>query len=168
MSDATSDLDALLPDVLTGLLGELLDGPPPEYCFVLNQGDKGLVGSLMRLSAADASARPNGRSSVAAHVHHLRYGFELLSRWLAGDRDAFANANFASSWEEQQVSDDQWRELREGLEFDIRRWMKLLRGGDAWSFMTLSGAIGIMVHLAYHLGSIRQIAAAAAGPSAND
>lgn len=168
MADATPNLDAMLGDVLTGLLGELLDGPPPEYCFVLNQGDKGLVGSLSRLGAADASARPNDRSSVAAHVQHLRYGFELLTRWLAGDKKAFANANFAASWEHQQVTDAEWRELRDGLELDVRRWMKLLRGADEWSFMTLSGAIGIMVHLAYHLGAIRQIAAAAAGPSAND
>lgn len=165
---ALQPLDTLLPEVLHGLLSELLDGPPRDMCFVLNHGDKGLVGSLASLSAADASARPGGRSSVAAHVHHLRHGFELLHKWLAGDEQAFDNANFAASWEQQQVSDAEWRTLREGLEREVRTWLAVVRKADDWTYLTLSGAIGIMVHMAYHLGAIRQIATAAAGPSAND
>jgi hypothetical protein len=163
-----AELDHLLPEVLRGLLSELLDGPPPGICFVLNQGDTGLIGSLARLSAEDASARPGGRSSVAAHVNHVHYGFELLQRWLAGDQQAFANANFAASWGRQQVSEAEWRDMREGLERDVRAWLDVLRLPTEWTHVTLSGAIGIMVHLAYHLGAIRQIAAAAAGPPAHD
>ena len=69
------------------LLRELLYGPPKEFAFVLNPGDAGLLASLDKLSAEQASARPDGRSSIAAHVDHLHYGLSLLNRWLAATED---------------------------------------------------------------------------------
>lgn len=58
---------------------EIVQGPPGDFAFVLNPSDPGLLRSLARLSAADASyVPPNRGSSVAAHVDHLRYGIELL------------------------------------------------------------------------------------------
>jgi len=42
---------------LTTLLRELMDGPPSDTCFVLNPGDKGLIGAMKALSGEQASAR---------------------------------------------------------------------------------------------------------------
>ena len=77
-----------LPRVLVALLSEALYGPRGD-AFFLNSGDRGLLASLDALSAETASARPGGRSSVASHVEHLRYGLELLNR-AAAARDAWA------------------------------------------------------------------------------
>ena len=113
---------ALFREALAGLLRELVDGPPGDVAFIVNQGDPGILASLARLSAADVSARPGGRSSVAAHVHHLHYGFSLLNRWARGE-NPFADANWAASWRMQQVTDDQWRELRAALDREVHSWM---------------------------------------------
>ena len=78
-------LDAVLRETLAGLLRELVDGPPGSFAYVLNPGDRGLLASLDELSAEAASAQPGGRSSIAAHVDHLRYGLELLNRWARGE-----------------------------------------------------------------------------------
>ena len=43
---------------LVKLLSELLDGPASDASWVLNPGDAGLLASLDRLSAAQASAIP--------------------------------------------------------------------------------------------------------------
>ena len=161
------ELDALLRDVMAGLLRELFDGPPSDMAFVVNPGDRGLSGSLAGLSAAEASARPAGRSSVAAHTHHLRYGFELLNRWLRGE-NPFAEATYAASWGHQHVSDEEWSELRAALTREVRAWMTVLSAPREWDAMTLSGAIGSVAHLAYHVGAIRQLVPAAAGPRASD
>lgn len=158
----------LLHGVLRDLLRELFDGPPGEMAFVVNPGDPGLSGSLARLSATDASARPAGRSSVAAHVQHLRYGFELLNRWIRGDDNAFADANYSRSWGLQEVGDDEWRALRDALELEIRNWMAALEEARDWNAVSLGGTIGGVAHLAYHLGAIRQLVAAASGPAARD
>src|SRR5919106_106869 len=100
-------MDELIRRSLVTLLRELLDGPSKNAAFVLNRGDRGLLASLDALPADAASARPGGRSSVAAHVDHLRYGFELLNRWARGE-NPWADATYAKSWGQQQVSDAEW------------------------------------------------------------
>jgi hypothetical protein len=149
------------------LLRELLDGPSEKAAFVLNPGDRGLLASLDALSATAASARPGGRSSVAAHADHLRYGFELLNRWARGE-DPWADANYAASWNRQQVSAQQWRVLRTALADEARAWVKASGERRNWDHVTLAGALASAVHLGYHLGAIRQIQRSASGPPAKD
>jgi hypothetical protein len=150
------------------LLREVLYGPPKEFAFVLNPGDAGLLASLDKLSAEQASARPEGRSSIAAHVDHLAYGFSLLNRWIAGDKDAFSGSDYAESWTRQVVTDEAWRALRKRLAEEAGAWVNAAGTPREWDAMTLNGAIGSIVHLAYHAGAIRQIDAAARGPRATD
>jgi hypothetical protein len=149
------------------LLREVLDGPSPEAAFVLNRGDRGLLASLEALSSETASARPGGRSSVAAHVDHLRYGFHLLNRWATGE-DPWHDADYAASWRRQQVDEVQWRDLRTALAGEARGWAAAASQPRDWSQEDWSNALSSVVHLAYHLGAIRQIADAASGPSAAD
>jgi hypothetical protein len=150
------------------LLRELLYGPPKEFAFVLNPGDAGLLASLDKLSADQASARPQGRSSIAAHVDHLAYSFALLNRWLAGDKDAFSGTDYADSWKRQTVDDEGWRALRKKLAVEAAAWVEAAGTPRPWDVDTLNGAFGSIVHLAYHTGAIRQIDAAAHGPRATD
>ena len=151
---------------IVDLLHELLDGPG-RVGFVLNPGDAGLLASLRALTAKDASARPGGRSSVAAHVDHLRYGFELLNRSAAGE-DPWAGADYSASWRKQEVGDAEWRALLDSLESEARAWITALNRLQNASALEWTTAVSSAVHLAYHAGAIRQIAASAAGPRARD
>jgi hypothetical protein len=162
------ELTALLPQVLTSLFREVVDGPSGDMAFIVNPGDHGLVGSLAALSAQEASARIGGRSSVAAHVQHLRYGLTLLNRWADGDQNAFADASFAESWRHQQVDEAQWRTLRQAFQDEARNWVARLEAPRAWDPVTLSGFVSSVAHTAYHMGAIRQLVPAAAGPAAKD
>jgi hypothetical protein len=156
-----------LHDSLEALLQELLDGPSATASFVLNPGDRGLLASLDALTAEAVSAQPGGRASVAAHVDHLRYGFELLNRWARGE-NPWSDANYAASWERQSVDDEQWRALRIALAGEARKWQTAIRAPRVWDDVTMKGALASVVHLAYHLGAIRQIERAASGPPAKD
>src|ERR1044071_6006252 len=98
------ELDALLPQVLTSLFREIVDGPPGDMAFVVDPNDRGLIRSLAALPAEKASARRDGRPSIAGHVQHLRFGLTLLNKWAAGDQNAFAEATFSESWSHQSVS----------------------------------------------------------------
>ena len=65
---------------MTTLLREILDGSSEGAGWVLNPRDPGLLGSLARVSASDASAvPPGGSSSTASHAEHLRYSLSLLN-----------------------------------------------------------------------------------------
>ena len=156
------DLNTLLTDALRNLLTELAVGPPGKSAYVLNPGDRGLLESLSALSAAQASARPQGRSSIASHVHHLHYGFTLANRRARGE-DPYTDANWSQSWRQQVVDDGEWARLVTALGDEIKKWREAISPRD-WDPVVLTGTIASIAHLAYHLGAIRQLNAATAGP----
>ena len=161
---ANGSAEARLKQVLVTLLSEALYGPRGD-AFFLNSGDCGLIASLDLLSADTASARPGGRSSVASHVEHLRYGFELLNREAKGER-LWAVANWADAWTRQTVTEDEWRRLRVDLARETQAWLEVMKQPPAWDDVGLGSAVGSIPHLTYHLGAIRQLAQAASGPPA--
>jgi DinB superfamily len=153
-----------LTGMLATLLGELVDGPPAAEAYVLNREDAGLLRSLDRLTAADASAAVQGGASIAAHVDHLRYGLSLMNRWSEGE-NPFDTADWSASWRRTSVSDPEWQELRTGLAKESHRWLDAVRTAREVSVTELNGIVGSIVHFAYHLGAIRQINRAARGPA---
>jgi hypothetical protein len=147
------------------LLSELLDGPPREAAYVLNPGDRGLLASLDLLSADAASARPGGRASIAAHLAHLHYGFQLLNRWAQGE-DPWPDADWAASWQRQHVSAREWADLRAAFASEARAWQVVLREHRPWDVSAMTVALANTVHLAYHVGAMRQVDHALSGPVA--
>jgi hypothetical protein len=145
------------------LLAELLDGPSAD-AYMLNRGDVGLLRSLDRLSAPDASATTGGGASIAAHVDHLHYGLALLNRWSAGE-NPFKTADWGRSWERTTVSEPEWRELRAALTVEARRWLSAIEARREAPGDGMKVVIGSIAHLAYHLGAIRQIHRGARGPA---
>src|SRR5262249_48919532 len=147
-----------LPASLTLLFAELIDGPSPEAAYMLNQGDPGLLRSLDRLSA-EAASRPAGpgSASIAAHVDHLCYGFDLMNRWFGGERDPWSGADWTASWRRVNVTEREWTALRDRLRKTSSRWRQALQAPRDMSRVELNGVIASVAHLAYHLGAIRQI-----------
>jgi len=152
-----------LTETLTTLFGELVDGAPATGGYMLNRGDAGLLASLDKLTAADASRATNGGATVAAHADHLRYGLSLMNRWRAGE-NPFDGADWSASWRMSAVSDAEWKALRAGLGGEAHRWLQSLGEPRDVKPIELNGIVGSIAHLAYHMGAIRQINAAARGP----
>src|SRR5215208_5775077 len=88
---------------LAGLFSELVGGPDSRGAFVLNTGDVGLLRSLDKLSAADASRSVNDGATIAAHAQHLRYGLSLMNRWAREGGDPFADATWDKAWSTRDV-----------------------------------------------------------------
>lgn len=150
---------------LTRLFSELVDGANhPRGAFMLNSGDVGLLQSLDRLSAADASRSVNGGATIAAHAQHLRYGLSLMNRWATEGRDPFADAKWDEAWGTTGVDEAAWKEIRTGLGDETHRWANMLGSPRDVTNVELMGMIGSIGHLAYHLGAIRQISKDARGP----
>jgi hypothetical protein len=85
--------------VLTRLFSEFIDGAPGQGdAFMLNSGDVGLLRSLDKLSAADASRSVNDGATIAAHAQHVRYGLSLMNRWAAAGGNPFADAKWDEAW----------------------------------------------------------------------
>lgn len=83
---------------LGDLLNDLISGTSSSGSWVLNLEDSGLLKSLDVLTSEQASKVPfSGGSSIAAHVDHLRYGFQLLYRWSEGDPQTLAGTDFSAA-----------------------------------------------------------------------
>lgn len=153
---------------LVTLLSELVNGPPEGAAFMLNPGDAGLLKSLDKLSAKDASATHSGGASIAAHTDHVRYGLSLMNRWAGGEQNPWATADWTESWKRIAVTDNEWAERRRQLAAETAKWLKALESPRDVMEIELNGMISSIAHLAYHLGAIRQIDRSIRGPSAQD
>jgi hypothetical protein len=159
-SDAAPALARLFSELIDGT--DVTGGGPGG--FVLNTGDVGLLRSLDKLPAADASRSANGGATIAAHAQHLRYGLSLMNRWAAEGGNPFADAAWDEAWKTAAVDDDEWRAIRDGLRQETHRWLQSLGAPRAVNEIEFTGMISSIAHLAYHLGAIRQINKDARGP----
>ena len=151
--------------VLTRLFSELIDGATdPTGAFILNSGDLGLLRSLDKMSAADASRSVNDGATIAAHVQHLRYGLSLMNRWATEGGNPFANANWDEAWNTVDVDAIEWEQIRNGLRDEARGWLQALSSPRDATGRELGGIVGSVAHLAYHFGAIRQIDKRVRGP----
>jgi hypothetical protein len=156
---------AELGSTLARLFSELVNGAAQGGgAFILNSGDAGLLRSLDKLSAADASHSVNGGATIAAHARHLQYGLSLMNRWAHEGGNPFADARWDEAWKTSRVDDKEWESIRQGLRQEASRWLVALGSPRETSALELGGMIGSIAHLAYHLGATRQIAAGARGP----
>jgi hypothetical protein len=152
-----------MSEALTRLFSELVDGAGGgSGAFILNSGDGGLLRSLDKLSAAEASRSVSDGATIAAHAQHLRYGLSLMNR--GRRRRDPRDATWDEAWETVDVDAPTWKEIRNGLREEAARWLTVLSARRDVSEMELTGMIASIAHLAYHLGAIRQIAKDARGP----
>jgi len=150
-------MDVVLGQIL-GVLAEAFEGPQQSWSYFTDSGkDSGLLGTLGRLDAAEAS-RVLGKTSIAAHVHHVLFGLAASAAWIEGDR---TTRKWSESWRVMEADDAQWRHMLETLRTryqDLRRDVEVYA---ATSPESMGGVIGALAHVAYHLGAIRQKAAIA-------
>lgn len=150
---------------LTKLFSELVDGANVRReAFILNSGDVGLLRSVDKLSATDASRSVNDGATIAAHAQHVRYGLALMNRWAREGGNPFADAKWDEAWKTTTVDATQWKEIRSGLGAEAHRWIEALGSPREVTAVELNGMIGTIAHLAYHLGAVRQIDKSARGP----
>jgi hypothetical protein len=160
--------DTSIGATLATLFRELIDGVPRDPSYMLNTGDAGLLASLDRISASDASRVHAGGTSIAAHVDHLRYGLALMNQWRSGVENPWASADWTMSWRKTSVSDQEWTHLRAALREETHRWLGTLGVARELDETQLTYMMASIAHLAYHVGAIRQMDRVIRGPSAEE
>ena len=157
----TNDIAASLSTLFSELV---LGANRGGGAFVLNSGDVGLLGSLEKLTADDASRSVNDGATIAAHAQHVRYGLSLMNRWANEGGDPFADAKWDEAWKTSAVDATEWDDIRNGLREDVHRWLQALSPPRDVTDVELTGLVASIAHFAYHLGAIRQIDKHARGP----
>jgi hypothetical protein len=89
----------------------------------------------------------------------------LLRRWADGEKNPWADADWSTRWKQMRVTEQEWRELLREFQVTSEKWSEVLRTARPVDPAEFTGLIGTVVHLAYHIGAIRQIDRATRGPA---
>ena len=138
--------------ILMDLLDETFDNTHGIYL----DRDTSLFRTLATVSAQEASIPVGGKcASLAAQVTHVIFYLEVLDRYIV-QHDS-SRVDWGEIWRTvEKITPEEWDALRLKLEATYRRVEKLFRETQDWNEDALGGALGVVVHSAYHLGEIRQ------------
>ena len=139
---------------LLAILKETIEGPGEHGSFFIDK-NTGLLQTLetLDLERAFANAAP-GRPSIAAHVQHTSFHMHAISAWPRGDH---SQRDWPASFALPGHDAATWAVLLEELKFEYQDFQSVIQESASDSDEALGGAIGGIVHVAYHLGAIRQL-----------
>jgi len=144
---------------LLELLSEAYTGPNHAHTwFIGNEPGSGLLGTLAKLSAEEASRTGPSGTTVAAHTEHLRWSLAHANAFARGETPP---GGWDKSWSVRAVDAAAWDDLRAALREEYDTLLGALRKQDDWSDpQMLTGVMALAPHAAYHLGAVRQLVAA--------
>jgi hypothetical protein len=121
--------------------------------------DKGtaLFETLESLSAEDASCSvAEGSATIAAQVEHIRFYLDVLNDVM--HKKEVGKVDWQDIWQNvRAVAPEEWDQQKRRLRESYERVLVTLKSFDSWEGEeTISGALSVLVHSAYHLGGIRQ------------
>lgn len=116
-----------------------------------------LFETLATISAEEAS-RPVSSTcaSLAAQVEHVRFYLDRTIEFVQGRNPG--PADWGEIWRTvREVTPDEWEASKQRLHETYGRVINLVKTFDDWEQENaMGGAMGLIIHSAYHLGEIRQ------------
>lgn len=116
-----------------------------------------LVDTLAGITAAEASIPVGGKcATLAAQVAHIIFYMEVLERYLQTGQNE--SVDWGEIWRTvREVTAEEWAASQEHLLQTYQRLRRAIETYDRWDTEdSVSGAIALVAHTAYHLGEIRQ------------
>jgi len=141
----TEELVALLTETFESVQGVYLD-----------RGTS-LLETLAGITAEEASIPVGNKcATIAAQVAHVCFYLDVLDRYLKTGQNE--RVDWGEIWRTvREVTPAEWDASRERLRRAYLRTMEMVKTYDHWETEnSVGGAIGMLVHTAYHLGEIRQ------------
>jgi hypothetical protein len=124
--------------------------------FYLDKGTS-FFETLATISAEEASIPVGGKcATLAAQVKHTAFYLDVLEENVRTQK--FEPVDWDKIWREvTAVSPQEWQTIQSELRQSYNRIKQLINDTPEWNNeRVIGGAIGMIVHTAYHLGEIRQ------------
>ncbi len=145
--------DAILEQVVELLRETFEGGLPGQGTQYLDHGS-GIRSTLKPITAEQASRRLDGRPSIAAHARHMNFHLRVAGEWIQGDH---SKRDWLGSFEPQTVTAEEWTRLQGDLEASRAELVRIFKSLTPERFVEEGAGMGVIAHLAYHLGAIRQL-----------
>lgn len=143
----------IFKNTLYAFLDETFDNVRGYY---LDRGTS-MFETLATISAEEASIPVGGKcATLAAQVKHVAFYLDVLEKSVRTQK--FERVDWGQIWRETSaVSAEEWEAIKVSLRESYDRIKVLIAETAEWpNEETIGGAIGMIVHTAYHLGEIRQ------------
>jgi len=156
MSAETDQIPPVLfVEALLYLLRETFEGSPEGQRSAYLDRGVGFFSTIDPLSAEQVSRDFHG-TTIAAQTEHAKFYLDRLCEFLEGSNE---RARVEDSWLIETVDGREWDALRETVRETYKKTLLCIADGQrAWTKREIGVAISDVVHTAYHLGAIRQIA----------
>jgi len=158
MTNPTDHPAAPMPVDLGRVLAELVEEAcagaidPRETWITDPQADMGLLGVCRNLPAERASQADGHPHTIAGHLNHIRFALDFGRGHILGHP---SHGDWSTSWQPEQVSQEQWRQALQRLREAIDAMRAALSSVQEWDERRLKHAMTAVAHSAYHLGAVR-------------
>ena len=149
---ADLSLDVVIGQVINVLDETFIYRKKQWTYFTDNKPDAGFIGLLQGLNAADVSL-PIAGTSIVSHVHHVIFSLLESAAWIRGDHSP---KDWNESWRVSSVTDSEWSQMLDHIRASFLALRIAIRENGANDILTIGGTIGVVAHMAFHLGGIRQ------------
>jgi len=140
---------------LLAILDEAFDRPPTSWAhFTDGNGDSGYFGTLDTIDFHCARRSIYG-NSIASQTQHVLFVIRVATESISGDADAPNAEQWRQSWSIDNLDSDSWNRLREELRNGYTELRQTIRNASIDDGDTFANIIGVIAHVAYHLGAIR-------------
>jgi hypothetical protein len=137
------------------LFKETFEGPPPQTASCYLDQNAGLLQTLEQVSAETASRSfQPGAPTIAAHCEHVRFYIVKLHELM---HEPANKIDWKQSWLLHTVNPSEWETLKRELRRAYMAVTDELGSVESWGDIPIGHGMAILVHTAYHLGSIRQL-----------
>jgi hypothetical protein len=124
----------------------------PWTYFTDNKPEAGFIGLLQTIKAEEASRKIAG-TSIASHAHHVRFSLRESTTSIRGEN---AQVDWNESWNISLVNDAEWTKMRDEILKAYQDLREVIGSKASSSVEAFGGAAGVVAHMAFHLGAIRQ------------
>jgi hypothetical protein len=137
------------------VLSEAVEGPQQsDWSIFIDQGT-GVFQTLATVTARQASQAPSpGHTTIVAHTEHTRFHLAGMNAFLRGENPKL---DWAASWKITELDQQGWEKLQHDLKTEYQTFRNFFEENAEWNARAVGGAIGLLAHVAYHLGAIRQL-----------
>lgn len=140
---------------LSALLKETFEGTSTEFGTMYIYNGTSIFQTLEKIDAEKASRSVSENSTtIAAHCEHTRFYLEFLCNYLS---EKYLVSDWKESWNIKTVNEEEWTALCGSLQKAYQIVIDTFAEVETWNTHKISGAMGILMHTAYHLSAIRQI-----------
>ncbi len=140
-------------NALITLLDETFDNVKGIYL----DKNTSLFETLADITAEEASIPVGGKcATLAAQVKHVAFYLDVVDKSVRDPN--YPRVDWGEIWRTVNVvTPEEWQTIQDELRTNYNRILQLIDDTPEWSSeRQIGGAIGVVVHTAYHLGEIRQ------------